>query len=236
MDTSLADLSRVFDDVEPCLTQSGPLPDAMNVVANHALRLIDSADAAAISVSQKGAWRTIASTGPLPLKVDSLQYEIGHGPCMDAALTHTTLVADDLAHDPRWPEFGRRAARETGVLSMMSHRMFVQDTGRFIAGLNFYSHRREAFSLAQRTLGTLLANYGALIVSNLQLAHDVEHLNRALDTNRDIGAAIGILMALHKITKQEAFDLLRIASQRSHRKLASIALDVIDTGTLERPA
>ena len=46
----------------------------------------------------------------------------------------------------------------------------------------------------------------------------------------------GILMASYKTTEQQAFDLLRIASQTTHRKLADIAEDVLLTGTLDVPA
>jgi AmiR/NasT family two-component response regulator len=40
-------------------------------------------------------------------------------------------------------------------------------------------------------------------------------------------------MAMNKITKDQAFDALRVASQHSHRKLRDVAQDVIDTGTLD---
>jgi AmiR/NasT family two-component response regulator len=55
-----------------------------------------------------------------------------------------------------------------------------------------------------------------------------------LETNRDIGVAIGILMASKLVTKQQAFDALRITSQHTHRKLHLVALDVIETGELPR--
>jgi AmiR/NasT family two-component response regulator len=45
--------------------------------------------------------------------------------------------------------------------------------------------------------------------------------------------AMGILMARHQVTDDQAFDLLRIASQNSNRKLADIARDVCDTGALD---
>ncbi|MEO7261109.1 MAG: ANTAR domain-containing protein [Jatrophihabitantaceae bacterium] len=64
----------------------------------------------------------------------------------------------------------------------------------------------------------------------------MSHLEHALSTNRDIGAAIGVLMASHKITKDEAFDLLRIASQHGHRKLYEVAREVIESGALDYPA
>jgi hypothetical protein len=42
-------------------------------------------------------------------------------------------------------------------------------------------------------------------------------------------------MTQHKFTREQAFDLLRIASQHTHRKLAAIAVEVADTGTLTLP-
>jgi AmiR/NasT family two-component response regulator len=42
-------------------------------------------------------------------------------------------------------------------------------------------------------------------------------------------------MSQHKITREQAFNLLRITSQHTHRKLSQIAADVADTGTLELP-
>ncbi|MDO9486358.1 MAG: ANTAR domain-containing protein [Actinomycetota bacterium] len=58
------------------------------------------------------------------------------------------------------------------------------------------------------------------------------HLERALDTNRCIGIALGILMATEKITADLAFQRLKAASQKSNRKLRDIADDVIYTGAL----
>jgi ANTAR domain len=58
---------------------------------------------------------------------------------------------------------------------------------------------------------------------------------RALTTSRDIGVAMGVLMNRHKISRSQAFDLLRVASQNTNRKLADIAFDVADTGVLYLP-
>jgi AmiR/NasT family two-component response regulator len=60
----------------------------------------------------------------------------------------------------------------------------------------------------------------------------ITNLEIALHTARRIGAAIGILMALRRISDDEAFALLRRASQNQHRKLRAVAEDVIRTGTL----
>jgi hypothetical protein len=59
------------------------------------------------------------------------------------------------------------------------------------------------------------------------------NLEQALQTSRQIGQAIGILMWSRKITAQQGFELLRAASQHTHRKLRDVATEVCDTGTLQ---
>jgi AmiR/NasT family two-component response regulator len=53
--------------------------------------------------------------------------------------------------------------------------------------------------------------------------------------------AIGILMALHRVSDTQAFDMLRVASQHTHVKLREVAEEVILTGAapnwpVRRPA
>ena len=72
-----------------------------------------------------------------------------------------------------------------------------------------------------------------------QLAHQivvlrdkVDNLEIALQHSRDIGVAMGIVMATEKVTRDCAFDRLRTVSQHQNRKLHLVADDVIETGTL----
>ena len=53
-----------------------------------------------------------------------------------------------------------------------------------------------------------------------------EDLRRGLDSNREIGKAVGVLMAVHSIDADQAFDVLRSASSRTNTKLAQIAAQV----------
>lgn len=56
------------------------------------------------------------------------------------------------------------------------------------------------------------------------------NLERALDSHRLIGQAMGILIERHRIVAEEAFDLLRRASQDHNVKLREVAERVIETG------
>jgi AmiR/NasT family two-component response regulator len=46
---------------------------------------------------------------------------------------------------------------------------------------------------------------------------------------------MGILMNQHKITRDDAFNLLKVSSQHTHRKLHDVATEVADTGALPLP-
>jgi hypothetical protein len=55
-------------------------------------------------------------------------------------------------------------------------------------------------------------------------------LESALTHSREIGAAVGILMALQKLTPDEAIELLRQASMAQNVKLHELAARVVETG------
>ncbi len=65
-----------------------------------------------------------------------------------------------------------------------------------------------------------------------QAQSQVADLRAALASNRQIGAAIGVLMNSGRLTEEQAFTQLREASQHSNRKLRDVADDVIHTGAL----
>ncbi|HKC29886.1 MAG TPA: ANTAR domain-containing protein [Jatrophihabitans sp.] len=65
-----------------------------------------------------------------------------------------------------------------------------------------------------------------------QAREHIQNLETALATNRQIGTAIGILAVRRGLSPQEAFDVLRHTSQRSHRKLRELAEDVVTDGDI----
>ncbi|HET6875009.1 MAG TPA: ANTAR domain-containing protein [Acidimicrobiales bacterium] len=60
-----------------------------------------------------------------------------------------------------------------------------------------------------------------------ELECQISTLRAALDSRDTIGMAKGILMAREGCTPDEAFDILRRASQRENRKLADLAAELV---------
>ena len=63
-----------------------------------------------------------------------------------------------------------------------------------------------------------------------RLSAEVQSLKQALVTRDVIGQAKGILMERYRITADEAFDRLRVASQHLNRKVHDLAVDLAGTG------
>ena len=233
---SPAGLASLYAEIGRDLAPHRRTADALAAVAGAAAARVPGAEWASITRGRGGSFETVAATDALAYQVDMIQYELGTGPCVDAILQETVFWTGDLDADRRWPEFGRRAVAAAGVRSMLSFRLFLEDEDDgLIAGLNLYSRQKDAFDNDAQTVGTLLATHGALAISAAAARERAAHLQRALLTNREIGVAMGVLMNQHKIVRRQAFDLLRIASQNTNRKLADIAVEVGDTGTLDLP-
>ena len=61
---------------------------------------------------------------------------------------------------------------------------------------------------------------------------ELRQLSGALERSRDIGAAIGILMVTHRVTRETAFKMLCLVSSHQNRKVHVVAGDVVTTGDL----
>jgi ANTAR domain/GAF domain len=228
-------LLALYAEMNRTLLSPSQGPDTMSAVTRLAVAAIPGVEQASISEGLNGRFRTIASTGDIATVADHIQYELGAGPCVDAIIDDTVYLSNDITRDTRWPEFGTRAHTETGATSMMSLRLFMEGDQR-IAGLNLYSTQPDAFDDNAHVIGTVVATHTATALIAASARERAENLQRAVTSNRRIGMAMGVLMASHKLTEDDAFTLLRIASQNSNRKLADVADDVITTGTLELPA
>ena len=225
---------ELYGDMDRALLDAARSQDAVHAIAELAVAAVPGAEQASISEGYERRFRTLASTGDMASAGDRIQYELLSGPCVDAMVDDTVFRTGGIAEDDRWPVFGTRAYREAGVVSMLSLRLFLEGDDR-IAGLNLYSSHLDAFDDDDEIIATVLATHCAFALQATVARERVANLERALASNREIGMAMGILMATHRITGADAFALLRIASQNSNRKLAVVADDVIHTGALDLP-
>jgi len=237
-DTSTAlDAQELLEVVNSLLEQAtadGPL-EVMHQLLDATVDLVPGAHWASVTMVRTKALRTLCSSHPDAERADAIQYGLGTGPCVDAALDDSVYVTGAVQDDPRWPEYGRRVHEEVGVCSVMAHRLTLLDDSDVVAALNVYSRDADAFDHDAVRQGTLLATQCSLLVSTHLAADRSDNLMKALGSNREIGMAMGVLMAKRQVTRDEAFAMLRRSSQDSNRKVTEVAADVVDTGELPAP-
>ena len=218
MDRTSLELAETFADVARALLDADDVEATLKKITTLAVETIDGCDHAGVSLVQGRRISTPASSDAVPGQVDAIQYQTDQGPCLDAIREHETFKIDDLAKEDRWPKFSQRAAEETGVASMLSFRLFAE--GDTLGSLNLYSKQRAAFDDEALAVGSVFATHAAVALAGAQ--HD-EQMQKALRGRDVIGQAKGILMAQQHVTADEAFDILRRASQRMNIKLRELA-------------
>jgi GAF domain-containing protein len=188
---------------------------------------------ASILVMVKDRPTTAVSTGALATRLDETQYAKGYGPCMHAATTGELTDIPDTRVETRWADYARRAAEE-GNLSSLSVPLPIDDE---IAGaLNIYARRPHAFDEQSRADAVRFGPYAGVALSNIHAyssARDLaENMQAALESRAVIDQAKGILMERHRLTADQAFQLLAHSSMRKNTKLRVIAEHLVLTGDL----
>jgi transcriptional regulator with GAF, ATPase, and Fis domain len=194
-----------------------------------AVELIEGCEACAVTVVRRGTGlETPISTGDMPRRGDTLQYELNEGPCMDAVWEHEVVISHDLAQEERWPTWGPRVVAELGARSMMCVQLFANE--HTLGALNMYSTQVDAFrEPSDRAEGQALAAHVAVaFVASLE----IEGLNTALVNRTIIGQAEGILMERFGIDGDRAFQVLRRVSSDTNSKLADVASALVQTRRL----
>lgn len=128
---------------------------------------------------------------------------------------------------------GAATADETDVRSALSLRLPPPDDADQPMVLTVLSSRPAAFSEQHALTAFALTSCGLFAAAGVERAARVRNLERALETNREIATAVGVIMALRRTTREHAFELLRTASQMSHRKVSDLARSVVETGALD---
>jgi hypothetical protein len=217
------------------LFSAGSVEDTLQQVVERTVATIEACDFAGIVLMEDQRIVTRFQTDAIVAEVDALQQSAGQGPCLDAIAQGDTIYADDLAEGDRWSFFGIEAT-ERGIRCLLTLSLAANGIE---GALNLYAQYPRAFGVLDRTRALILASLAGLVLAAARSHEDEErraqNLHAALVTREVIGQAQGILIERERITADQAFDLLRRASQNLNRKLREVAQDLVDTGEWPQP-
>ncbi|MCA1692319.1 MAG: GAF and ANTAR domain-containing protein [Acidimicrobiales bacterium] len=225
------ELAQTFAEVARSLLDENDVDATLDRICELAVQTIDGCQAAGISIVEGNHVTSRSKTDGLPGVVDKIQSETQEGPCVDAIKDHEVFLTGSLSQEGRWPDFSRRAHDETGVESILAFRLFAsEDT---LGALNLYSKDRDAFDDHDIAVGSVFAAHAGVAWSS---AMREAHLETKAVSRDLIGMAKGIIIAQQKVSDDEAFDILRRASQRMNIKLRELAERIVERPAREEPA
>ena len=217
-------VAEVFAAVASTLAEDhDDMAQALDKIVRLAVEHLDACEYAGISFVERRTITSPASSHLVPKKLDAIQSETGEGPCIDAIKDHEVFQTGNLEDEARWPNFSSRGHAETGVSSILSIRLFVEEDT--MGALNMYSTREDAFDDSDVALASVFAVHASVAMS---AARRKEGLEKKAESRDVIGRAKGILMARSGVTDDEAFAMLKAASQRMNVKLRDIAQTIAE--------
>lgn len=218
--TRLTQILIADEDVDSTLTR----------ICRLATDAIATAECADVSLVIPGhGVQTRGSPDKLAQAVDLLQYETGEGPCLSSIDRQAIFRVDDMSTESRWPHFATRAAKETGVRSMLAFVLEVDACA--LAALNLFSTSTRAFDEGDEKEGLVFATQAATVLANATALAgakaSIQQLQDAMASRGVIGQAIGIIQGREGISKAQAIALLKKMSQHSNVKMKHVAETIV---------
>ncbi len=221
-----ADPATVFAALAEIIYQGSDPAEMYAAICVAATLIVPGCDHASLLVRTNDRYVTVGASDQLAKRIDDLERRAGDGPCIDAIEEETPQIETDLTTPNQWPKFAARLLDETPVRGAMGFRILVDK--RKGAALNLFSDSPDVFDSEAAGRAAVLASFAGVAIDAIAKGEDAASLRRGLLSNREIGKAVGMLMMLHEMTEQQAFDLLRRHSQSLNIKLADVAREVIE--------
>jgi GAF domain-containing protein len=219
-----ADPDHVFQTLAQLIYAGSTFDEIYQHLVDTAPKVVAGCDHASMMLARGDGYETAAASDDVARHVDALERELGEGPCVDAIDEEAGQVDPDISKHSTWPKLAERVLAETPVRGMAGYRIVIE--GRKIGALDLFSDTPGALETGGDE-GIVLSAFASIALGSVANRERAESLRRGLESNREVGKAIGLLMAAHGIGSVEAFELLRRASNDMNMKLTEVAREVI---------
>ena len=228
-DPTLNEFEVVFGRVRGLLLTQETVQHAVDLLAEAAKDVIPGALGAGVTLITEGRPTSTGATDELVSRADSLQYELGEGPCLTAWADSTPVLIEDARTDPRWPRWSHAVAG-IPICSSVSVPLLRPRKGA-LGAMKVYSTEPAAFDAGTEALLIRFAASAAALLGHVQTTETPKRIQAELAAalrSRDlIGMARGILMSRYRLSEEEAFLRLISTARDSGTSMAAVARDLV---------
>ena len=187
-------------------------------------------DGAAISLLTASALReTVAASDATADLLEDLQFGLGEGACIDAAMSRRPVLVPDMndpAQTARWPVYAAAVAEQTGVRAIFA--LPLQWGAIDVGVLDLYRRTPGALSAAHMQDALSAADAATLLLLGLRIdTGDEQAWDRSWGGRAEIHQATGMVVAQLGISAADAFAWLRAHAFAEQRLLGDVARDVV---------
>ncbi|WP_181776528.1 GAF and ANTAR domain-containing protein [Amycolatopsis pittospori] len=231
-DRQFDELSTAMTALTQALETESDDKEILDAVCAEAVRVVPGADMASITAIHTGHAETAADTDERAVEIDRIQYTVGDGPCLQAARSGKIVRLSVESAQEMWPDF-TASARKLGVGSYLAAPLHVDD--RLSGAMNLFGFGDHGFHDSDsKLLGlyTRMVSFGLRSARRDRDARELTvQLQEAMRTRGVIEQAKGILMVVHRISAEDAFERLVTESQHTNTKLHEVAARFVRTVT-----
>ena len=153
-----------------------------------------------------------------------------------------TVQIDSMHTETRWQGFCRLALA-AGIESVLAVPLGDESVEAPRGAISFFARTPYVFTETDRSAASRFSDQAGIAAANAAAFADLQadrallarRLEDALHSRAVIDQAVGILMERERLGPEEAFQMLRSASQKLNVKLRMIAAEILESAAGPRP-
>lgn len=215
-----------FEAIATVVYEGSSYDGVYQAMCGAAVTTVEGCDHASLMLRQRGRTFTAAASDEVASRIDEMERRLNEGPCLDAIDDEPAHFSTDLAAGSAWPRLTSEILATTQVGGAAGFRIILD--GAKVGALNIFSDTAGALCSDSMDQAAVLASFASVAITAIERGEQASTLRAGLESNREIGKAVGLLMALHGVSDDDAFTMLSRVSQDMNLKLAAVARQVID--------
>jgi GAF domain-containing protein len=232
------ELADVFVEVADTLVDDFDVIEFLHGLTERCVQMLGVSAAGLLLTDQRDALQVVAASSERTRLLELFQLQTDQGPCVDCFRTGQPVSVADLPSAGRWPRF-TAAAAEVGFAAV--HALPMRLRAEVIGALNLFDTTPGPIDEGKLRIGQALADVATIGLLQQRAIHRrdtlTEQLETALRSRILIEQAKGVLAERLHLDVAEAFTLLRASARSHNRRLADLALAIVDgTEQIQPPA
>ncbi|MDR6989134.1 hypothetical protein J2Y66_003649 [Paenarthrobacter nitroguajacolicus] len=192
----------------------------------------------AVTLGRRKRTATIGGSSDQAMLLDRIEQTLEQGPCIDAMDSGRPVLLDDALSSPQWSDYCAALAA-AGMRSTLGVPMELGRDGAAV--LNFFAPAPGTFAREAVTDALSFAGIAGkalrVAIRITALNEATEDLDAAMKSRSIIDTACGVIISQNRCTHEEAFNILRKASNDRNQKLRDLAQRLVDgVGVPKQPA